>query len=49
MFPCEFRHSVRTTGGSDVSDCIHYGVGIAIVSGRVGRIEGHVAECTIKL
>ena len=37
MFPCEFRHFV---GGSDVSDCVHYGVGIAVVSRRIREIEG---------
>ena len=31
-----------------VSNCIHDGIGIA-VSGRIGDIKGHVAECTINL
>ena len=35
-------HSMGTTGGGDVSDCVHYGVGIVFFSRRIGRIEGHV-------
>ena len=31
------------------SDCVHYGVGIAVVSRRIRRIEGHVAKCTITI
>ena len=46
---CELRHFVGTTGGGDVSDCVHYGVGIAVFSRRIGIIEGHVTKCTITL
>ena len=39
-------HSMGPTGGRDVSDCVHHGVGIAVFSGGFGELAWHIAECT---
>ena len=33
----------------DVSDCVHNGVGIAVFSSGIGRLEGRVAKCTFTI
>ena len=49
VLPFELRHSMGTTGRSDVSDCVHYGVGIAVFSRGIGRREGRAAKCTFTI
>ena len=49
MLPFELRHSMGTTGCGDVSDCVHYGIGIAVFSSGIGRLEGRVAKCTFTM
>ena len=44
-----FRHSVGPTGGRDVSDCVHHGVGIAVFSGGFRGLMWRIAECTFGL
>ena len=43
------HNSMGPTGGGDVSDCVHYGVVIAVFSGGVGKPEGRIAKCTFTL
>ena len=47
MLPFELRHSMETTGRSDVSDCVHYGIGIAVFSRGIGRREGRARQMYI--
>ena len=49
VLPFELRHSMGTTGRADVSDCVHYGVGIGVFSSGIGRLEGRVAKCTFTM
>ena len=37
VLPFELRHSMGTTGRGDVSDSVHYGIGIAVFSSGIGR------------
>ena len=46
VLPFGLRHSMGPTGGGDVSDCVYYGVVIAVFSGGVGKAEGRVAKRT---
>ena len=43
MLPFVLRHSMWSIGGGDVSNCVYYGVGIAVFS------EGRIAKCTFTL
>ena len=45
----DLRHSMGTTGRGDVSDCVYYGVGIAVFSGGIGRLERPVAKSTFTM